>query len=81
MYSLNKTLFELTKLSDNFKKNIQKTFAVNRMSRSYKEELEFIEKINDHSWRIKKGFVPNMNVKKKELIYFTFLIISKLSIA
>ena len=32
------------------------------MSRSYAEELQYIEKINDYSWRIKKGFVPNMNV-------------------
>lgn len=32
------------------------------MSRSYQEELKYIEKINDYSWRIKKGFVPNMNV-------------------
>lgn len=33
------------------------------MSRSYAEELQYIEKINDYSWRIKKGFVPNMNVE------------------
>ena len=32
------------------------------MSRSYQEELQYIEKINDFSWRIKKGFVPNMKV-------------------
>ncbi len=32
------------------------------MSRSYQDELNYIERINDHSWRIKKGFVPNMNV-------------------
>lgn len=32
-------------------------------SRSYKEELEYIERINAHSFRIKKGFVPGMNVE------------------
>lgn len=33
------------------------------MSRSYQDELQYIEKINDFSWRIKKGFVPNMKVE------------------
>lgn len=33
------------------------------MVRSYKEELEYIEQLNPYSWRIKKGFVPNMNVE------------------
>ena len=33
------------------------------MSRSYQEELNYLEKLNDFSWRIKKGFVPNMNVE------------------
>ncbi|CAF1316811.1 unnamed protein product [Rotaria magnacalcarata] len=33
------------------------------MPRTYDEELKFIERINNHSWRIKKGFVPNMNVE------------------
>jgi len=32
------------------------------MPRTYDEELKFIERINSNSWRIKKGFVPNMNV-------------------
>lgn len=32
-------------------------------SRSYNEELEFIEKINANTYKIKKGFVPNMNVE------------------
>lgn len=32
------------------------------MPRTYDEELKFIERINSHCWRIKKGFVPNMNV-------------------
>lgn len=31
--------------------------------RQYDEELKYLEKINDHSWRIKKGFQPNMNVE------------------
>jgi tRNA-splicing ligase RtcB len=34
------------------------------MIRSYDEELKYLEKINDYSWRIKKGFVPNMKVIK-----------------
>ena len=33
------------------------------MPRTYDEELKYIERINNHSWRIKKGFVPNMNVR------------------
>lgn len=33
------------------------------MGRTYNEELEFLEKITPNSWRIKKGFVPNMNVE------------------
>ncbi|KII69446.1 tRNA-splicing ligase RtcB [Thelohanellus kitauei] len=33
------------------------------MSRSYSEELKFIERIDSHSFRIKKGFVKNMNVE------------------
>lgn len=31
--------------------------------RQYDEELKYIEKINDYSYRIKKGFQPNMNVE------------------
>lgn len=31
--------------------------------RTYQEELQYLEKINDYSWRIKKGFVPNMKVE------------------
>ncbi|XP_075261769.1 RNA-splicing ligase RtcB homolog [Convolutriloba macropyga] len=30
--------------------------------RDYKQELEFLEKRGKHMWRIKKGFVSNMNV-------------------
>ncbi|XP_070559608.1 RNA-splicing ligase RtcB homolog [Ptychodera flava] len=30
--------------------------------RTYQEELKFIEKVDKNSWRIKKGFVPNMQV-------------------
>ena len=33
-----------------------------KMSRSYQEELNYLERINEYSWRIKKGFVPNMRV-------------------
>lgn len=33
------------------------------MPRTYEEELQYIERINNHCWRIKKGFVPNMNVE------------------
>jgi len=31
--------------------------------RTYEDELEYLEKINDHCWRIKKGFQPNMKVE------------------
>lgn len=31
--------------------------------RTYDEELKYIERINDYSFRIKKGFQPNMNVE------------------
>ncbi|CAD5122161.1 DgyrCDS10609 [Dimorphilus gyrociliatus] len=33
------------------------------MVRSYSEELEYLERITPTSWRIKKGFVPNMKVE------------------
>ncbi|VDK41929.1 unnamed protein product [Taenia asiatica] len=33
------------------------------MPRSYEEELKFLEKLSPCSWRIKKGFVPNMKVE------------------
>lgn len=32
------------------------------MSRSYNDELQFLDKIDKTCWRIKKGFVPNMQV-------------------
>lgn len=32
------------------------------MSRSYNDELQFLDKIDKTCWRIKKGFVPNMKV-------------------
>lgn len=38
------------------------------MPRTYDEELKFIERINSNSWRIKKGFVPNMNVRRKTFL-------------
>ena len=31
--------------------------------RTYEDEQEYLEKINVHCWRIKKGFQPNMNVE------------------
>ena len=31
--------------------------------RSYDDECGYLERINSHSWRIKKGFQPNMNVE------------------
>lgn len=34
------------------------------MTRTYQDELQYLEQINPYSWRIKKGFVPNMKVKK-----------------
>jgi len=33
------------------------------MVRTYNEELEFLDKLTPVCWRIKKGFVPNMNVE------------------
>ncbi|XP_045147086.1 RNA-splicing ligase RtcB homolog [Echinops telfairi] len=33
------------------------------MSRNYNDELQFLEKVNKNCWRIKKGFVPNMQVE------------------
>ncbi|TGZ62178.1 hypothetical protein CRM22_007572 [Opisthorchis felineus] len=33
------------------------------MPRTYDEELKFLEKITPTCWKIKKGFVPNMNVE------------------
>ena len=31
--------------------------------RSYEEECGYLERLTSHSWRIKKGFQPNMNVE------------------
>jgi len=31
--------------------------------RTYDDELKYLERLNDYSWRIKKGFVPNMKVE------------------
>ena len=41
--------------------------------RTYDDELEYLEKMNDHCWRIKKGFQPNMQVEV-EIISLTKLI-------
>ena len=32
------------------------------MGRTFDEEMKYIEKMSGNTWRIKKGFVPNMNV-------------------
>lgn len=32
------------------------------MARTYADECAYLEKLSDCSYRIKKGFVPNMNV-------------------
>lgn len=32
------------------------------MSRNYNDELQFLDRIGSNCWRIKKGFVPNMQV-------------------
>lgn len=31
--------------------------------RTYEEECSYLERISAHSWRIRKGFQPNMNVE------------------
>lgn len=41
--------------------NISSLFKM--VVRQYSEELKYLEKINPHCWRIKKGFQPNMNVE------------------
>lgn len=33
-----------------------------KMVRTYDDEMKFLERLSPCSWRIKKGFVPNMNV-------------------
>ncbi|XP_026548701.1 tRNA-splicing ligase RtcB homolog [Notechis scutatus] len=33
------------------------------MSRNYNDELQYLDKLDKNCWRIKKGFVPNMNVE------------------
>ncbi|KAG9339971.1 hypothetical protein JZ751_022286 [Albula glossodonta] len=33
------------------------------MSRSYNDELQYLDKIHQNCWRIRKGFVPNMQVE------------------
>lgn len=39
--------------------------------RQYNEELQYLEKINEYSWRIKKGFQPNMKVTSLHYNSFT----------
>ena len=38
--------------------------------RSYKEECSFIERLDESSFLIKKGFVPNMKVFKTAVVSF-----------
>ncbi len=33
------------------------------MARSFEEECSYLERLSSHTYRIKKGFVPNMNVR------------------
>ncbi|KAF4528768.1 hypothetical protein B566_EDAN016956 [Ephemera danica] len=35
----------------------------NMVVREYNDELKYLERLTPHSWRIKKGFQPNMNVE------------------
>lgn len=41
---------------------VRSVSASGTMSRNYNDELQFLEKIGSNCWRIKKGFVPNMQV-------------------
>lgn len=43
------------------------------MSRSYNDELQYLDKITSNCWRIKKGFVPNMRVSESNLLMLTWL--------
>lgn len=36
--------------------------SIKMVVRTYEEECKFIERVDKCSWKIKKGFVPNMNV-------------------
>lgn len=47
-----------------FKGGAGVAIVVAAMSRNYNDELQFLEKIDKNSWRIKKGFVPNMQVRR-----------------
>lgn len=38
------------------------SFSLLTTMRTYNEELKYLEKVTPRSWRIKKGFVANMNV-------------------
>ena len=50
------------KKSSNFFKHIS-FWSLKMVVRSYEEECQFIEKLTPYSYRIKKGFQPNMNVE------------------
>ena len=45
--------------------------------RTYQEELSYLDKIANSTWRIKKGFVPNMKVIIERLLVPVHLILIK----
>lgn len=48
-------------------------YLIFKMSRTYNDELQYLDKIHKNCWRIKKGFVPNMQVKhcqKRKRVHF-----------
>ena len=47
-------------------------FSSFKMGRTYNEELKYLEKVSANSWKIKKGFVPNMKVRDY-FVYAEFL--------
>lgn len=60
----------ITKIISSFDEIIKKNnisfivsvFRGKMVVRQYEDELKYLEKINDYSWRIKIGFQPNMKV-------------------
>lgn len=40
-------------------------------ARTYDEEMKFIEQVDKHRFRIKKGFVPNMQVGHVHVLFDT----------
>ena len=57
----------------NFSSNVLKKL-IEMVVRTYEEELKFIERINDHSFRIKKGFQVRDSDQKVDLpVIFVFV--------